>query len=97
MFEGDIDKTEWIDAIADYFSDQEILRIEGFDNAVIGWTDSWVNDNRPVRLIYDAEEVVEIIVNQHGITEEEAWKYYSFNIIGRYMGENTPIFMNREI
>ena len=97
MFEDDIDKTEWINAIADYFSDQEILRIDGFDNAVIGWTDSWVNGNRPVRLIYDAESVIEILINQQDLTEEEAWEYYSLNIIGSYMGEGTPIFMNREI
>lgn len=90
-------KTEWINRIADYFSDQDILRVDGFDDAVIGWTDSWVNGSRPIRLIYDADDLIEIIIKQHGMTEEEAWEYYSFNIIGSYMGENTPVFMNRSI
>ena len=33
-------KTEFIDGFADLHDDEEILRIDGFDEACIGWTDS---------------------------------------------------------
>jgi hypothetical protein len=27
------------------------------------------------------------------MTEEEAWDYYSFNMLGAYVGESTPVFL----
>ena len=30
-----------------------------------------------------------------GCTYEEAWEYLEFNTFGAYVGEGTPIYMNR--
>ena len=86
-------KTEFIDTFADLHDDEEILRIDGFDGACIGWTDSWNGNERPVRLVYDANKMLEILEKQ-GMDESEALEYFDFNIAGAYMGENTPVIIN---
>ena len=82
-------KTEFIDGFADLHDDEEILRIDGFDEACIGWT----GNDRPIRLVYDAVKIIEILIQQ-GMDETEALEYYDFNIAGAYLGSNTPVIIN---
>ena len=86
-------KSEFIDGFADFYDDQEILRIDGFDEACIGWTDTWSGNDRPIRLVYDAVKIIEILMQQ-GMDETEALEYYDFNIAGAYLGSNTPVIIN---
>ena len=86
-------KTEFIDGFADLHDDEEILRIDGFDEACIGWTDTWSGNERPIRLVYDAVKIIEILMQQ-GMDETEALEYYDFNIAGAYLGSNTPVIIN---
>ena len=86
-------KTEFIDGFADLHDDEEILRIDGFDEACIGWTDTWSGNNRPIRLVYDAVKIIQILMQQ-GMDESEALEYFDFNIAGAYLGSNTPVIIN---
>ena len=86
-------KTEFIDSFADRHDDEEILRIDGFDEACIGWTNSWSGNERPMRLVYDESKMIEILMEQ-GMDAEEALEYYDFNIAGAYLGSNTPVIIN---
>ena len=86
-------KTELIDGFADLHDDEEILRIDGFDEACIGWTDTWSGNNRPIRLVYDAVKIIQILMQQ-GMDESEALEYFDFNIAGAYLGSNTPVIIN---
>ena len=86
-------KTEFIDSFADRHDDEEILRIDGFDEACIGWTNSWSGNERPMRLVYDENKMIEILMEQ-GMDAEEALEYYDFNIAGAYLGSNTPVIIN---
>ena len=86
-------KTEFIDSLADRHDDEEILRIDGFDEACIGWTNSWSGNERPMRLVYDESKMIEILMEQ-GMDAEEALEYYDFNIAGAYLGSNTPVIIN---
>ena len=86
-------KTEFIDGFADLHDDEEILRIDGFDEACIGWTDTWSGNERPIRLVYDAVRIIEILMQQ-GMDESEALEYFDFNIAGAYLGSNTPVIIN---
>ena len=86
-------KTEFIDSLADRHDDEEILRIDGFDEACIGWTNSWSGNERPMRLVYDENKMIEILMEQ-GMDAEEALEYYDFNIAGAYLGRNTPVIIN---
>jgi hypothetical protein len=41
---------------------------------------------------YDTNKIIEILSRE--MTEEEAIEYFDFNIIGAYVGERTPIYVN---
>ena len=73
-----------LNEIVEYFYDDEILKADGFDDAVIGI------DQNTMRLIYSVRKCIEILVLQ-GMSVEEAIEYFDFNTKGSYVGEKTPI------
>jgi hypothetical protein len=74
-----------INEITEYYYDEEILKADGFDDAVIGI------DQNTMRLIYSVRKCVEILV-LGGMSVEEAIEYFDFNTKGSYVGEKTPIW-----
>ncbi len=62
--------TEFIDAFADRHDDEEILRADGLDEACVGWTDSWNENERNIRLVYDIAKVIDILQERDGIKPE---------------------------
>jgi hypothetical protein len=73
-----------LDKITEWFSEEEFLTIEGFNEAIIGI------DTETMRLIYSESKCIELLCKD--MSEEEAVEYYHFNIKGAYMGEKTPIY-----
>ena len=43
------------------------------------------------------EKIIEILMTRDGMDYAEAYEYYSFNIVGSWMGENTPVFVDNTI
>jgi hypothetical protein len=41
---------------------------------------------------YDQRKVLDNLISQ-GMTEEEAIEYFDYNIIGAYVGEKTPCYL----
>lgn len=76
-----------LDEIVEAYGGEEILKADGFDDAVIGIC------SVSYRLIYSVNKCIEILINNDGMEEEEAVEYMSFNVIGAYVGEKTPIYM----
>jgi len=74
-----------LDAIVEYFYDEEILKADGFDDAVIGI------EQGSMRLIYSVTRCVEILIEE-GMTQEDAIEHFDFNVAGSYVGEKTPIW-----
>lgn len=74
--------------------DPESMTADGFDDALIGWTNSWTGPARVVRAVYSVEKVINILVAE-GMTHEEAQEHFEFNIAGAYVGEHTPVFVHR--
>ena len=75
-----------------------MLRIEGFDNALIGIATVWQKSesggaNRVDTLIYDGDVIVTILMHESGLSQDEAEEYISYNIEGAYVGETTPIIV----
>ena len=68
--------------------DVELLRADGLDTCIIG-----VTTKSPMRVVYDAEKIAALLVKRDGMTEEEAWEWFDFNIDGAYVGEQTPIYI----
>lgn len=73
--------------------DEEILRMDGFDNCVIGYAMDMVDGGSVVRLVYSVPLIINVLV-EDGMDEEEAIEYFDFNIQGAYMGPKTPIYVN---
>jgi hypothetical protein len=66
---------------------EDVLIADGFDDAVIGI------EPMTMRVVYDIDKVIEILMDQ-GMDHDEAIEYYEFNIVGAYVGEQTPLFVN---
>ena len=74
-----------------------MLKIDGFDSALIGLSTVWQRTEEGAEridtLIYNGEVIVTILMHQSGLSEEEAMEYISYNIEGAYVGKNTPIIV----
>lgn len=78
-------KTNMLDKILEWFPEEELLKADGFDDAIMGIEEA------TMRLIYSKSKVIEILVSE-GMSEEDALEHYSYNIEGAYMGQKTPIW-----
>jgi hypothetical protein len=74
-----------LEGIVEYYQDEEILKADGFDDAVIGI------DTGTMRLIYSVTRCVEILM-VGGMDMNDAIEYFDFNVRGSYVGEKTPIW-----
>jgi hypothetical protein len=66
-----------------------ILEPNSFDKAIVGIVQRI--DLGPV-VCYSTEKIIEVLM-EGGMDEEEAYEYFEFNILGAYMGEGTPMFV----
>jgi hypothetical protein len=66
----------------------EILKADGFDEAIIG------SDYRTDRRVYSVRKCIKILMKRDMMTYEEALEYLEFNTLCAYVGEGTPIFLN---
>ncbi len=70
-----------------------MLKMDGFDEALIGRAEPWdTSGDRPARLVYDGGKIVQALQAQ-GMSYEEAVEYIDFNIEGAYVGPHTPIIV----
>ena len=65
------------------------LMADGFEEALIGFGTRF---NSPVT-IYDSNKCLDILVERDGMTYEEAQEHMNYNVLGAYVGEETPIFL----
>lgn len=78
--------------IIDHISEvsPEALLLDGFDDAIIGLAE---RINLELVAAYDVEKILEIIRTRDGMSYEEAYEYYEYNIKGAWMGDYTPVFV----
>jgi hypothetical protein len=74
-----------LEGILEYYPEEEILKANGFDSAVIGI------EVNTMRLIYSSTKIIETLIEKDEMTLEEAIEHYEYNILGSYVGEKTPI------
>jgi hypothetical protein len=72
----------------------EALLIDGFDGAIIGMAE---RINLGPVVAYDIETILQIMIKRDNMSYEEAYEFFNFNILGAWMGENTPIFITKII
>ena len=68
--------------------EDELLKIDGFDEAIIG-----VLDSIKPKLVYDIDKIAEILMTRDEMSKEDAHEHISFNITSAYVGEKTPVFV----
>lgn len=70
-----------------------MLKIDGFDEAIIGPATIWRGQEMVSVLVYDAEKIRDILMTRDGMDFEMAREYIEFNIEVAYMGEHTPVLV----
>jgi hypothetical protein len=68
----------------------DALLADGFDEAILGVCYQF--GQLPV-ISYDYKKCIDILINRDGMSEDEANEYFEFNVLGSYMGPNTPVFI----
>jgi formylmethanofuran dehydrogenase subunit E len=79
-----IDKEHLMEILAE----EECLTADGFENALVGCT---YGGN--VVAVYDINKMIEILVDE-GMEHEDAVEFLDFNVVGSYVGEKTPLYVN---
>jgi hypothetical protein len=70
----------------DMYPEENFLRMEGFDGAVIGV------DERSMRLVYSKSKIMRELIKD--MDYETAMEHFDYNIAGAWVGEQTPIIVN---
>ena len=71
--------------------EEEMLFADGFESAFIG---VGVRCGCPNIAVYDTKKCIASLMGQ-GMTHEEALEYFDFNVVGAWVGEATPLFLER--
>ena len=79
-----------IDEIVENYPDDEILKADGFDKAIIGI------EIHSMRLIYSVSKCLEILADDE-MTYEDALEYFDYNVRGAWVGDLTPIWCDDTI
>ena len=66
---------------------------EIYDKAIVGV----VERINLTAFCYDTQEILDILNRDHDLTPEEALEYFEFNIRGSYVGEHSPVFLDRKV
>jgi hypothetical protein len=68
-----------------------MLLATGFDEALLGVGQRC---GQPDVAVYDIDLMVKVLT-EGGMTEEDAWEHLDFNVLGGWVGEETPVFVRR--
>lgn len=85
---------EDVQMLEDLLEDSGALFLEPratFDRAIVGLVE---RPNLSV-VCYDRHLVIQALVDESGMDIDEATEYYEFNIAAAWVGEGTPVFLER--
>lgn len=75
------------------YEDEGILLADGYEPAFVGVA---VSAGRKPIAVYDIDLCIQTLMNRDGMEYEEAEEFFSFNTLGAYVGDQTPLFINRK-
>ena len=67
----------------------EALTADGFEDALLGFGHQF----RHSVAVYDRDKCIEILMKRDGMSREDAEEFFDFNVIGAWVGEHTPVFL----
>ena len=71
----------------------DTLLADGFEEALIGFG----HQHAKLLAIYDYQKCIDVLMTRDGMTDEEAIEHMEYNVVGSYMGEYTPVFLDTNI
>jgi hypothetical protein len=66
---------------------ENLLLFDGMNEAIIGTTER----NGEILVCYSIKKMKDILINNDGMTEEEAIEFLEYNTVGTNVGPQTPI------
>lgn len=69
-----------------------MLLANGFEKALLGIGE---RAGQPTIAVYDFEVCVAILCERDGMHYDDAVEFMYYNVVGAWMGENTPLFVRR--
>jgi hypothetical protein len=66
----------------------EALYCDGYDAAIVGVARRC---GQPTLVVYSSSKFIRLLMSE-GLPPEEAAEYFEFNVVGAWVGPNTPIF-----
>jgi hypothetical protein len=72
-------------------TNDQTMFADGFEEAVIGT--NYTNGVRKV--VYDMDLMIRVLMERDEMTEEDAIEYLEYNVWNTYVGEGTPIYIQR--
>jgi hypothetical protein len=70
--------------ILNSYPDEGLLKVDGFDDAIIGVSSD-------IRIVYSLDKIIDILMEH--MSEDDAIEYFYFNIEAAYLGEKMPIYV----
>ena len=67
-----------------------VVLCDGMEYAFLGLANQF---SKPPIAVYDRERCIELLARD--MTYEEAVEYFEYNVIGAWVGEQTPMFLTR--
>jgi|TARA_R110000764_G_scaffold203152_1_gene288390 hypothetical protein len=90
--EKEASRPRLVDFISDNIGEDEAMTADGFDDAIIGIGHRC---GQPSLMVYDKAKVIDILMERDEMSHEQALEFYSFNIEGAWVGEGTPMWLDR--
>ena len=79
-----------LDMIDEHAEGAKYLTDDMFHDCIIAITNSCEPN-----IVYDSKKIIEALMSgDDGLSYEDAIEHFEFNILGSYVGERTPIFVN---
>lgn len=71
-------------------SGENLILIDGHDDAIIGICQKF----NSVSVLYDKDKIIKKLAKH--MDYDDALEYFDFNIVGAYLGDETPTFLINE-
>lgn len=63
---------------------ETVMFADGFDDAIVGVS---TRAGLEPLVTYDIEKCIDILMERDGMTYDDAYQYFEYNVLGAYMGE----------
>lgn len=68
----------------------EAMIMPGYDDCILGVA---LQFGKPTCIAYDKDKVINRLMKNDGMSHEDAYDWFEYNMLGSYVGEATPVFI----